>query len=262
MLEVWCSFSYIFVVLLRWNAQEGLGRPMPEVPSEYLQRCLFIQGMHSMPSWQQIARGLHLAGQLHLWRWSSGQFEWKLEPCLASALSAWKKACLAMFPTKLFDFSRVVKLWSVQKSCIEAEPLTFGFILGLKIWSKGSAAVQRTKPSPRTFAWSATSFSSTAQDLERKSAPPVPCQITRAWALAERINAWRLQADAMPTCPTLWAKSRGYPMKAFVVNSDVSMFWCFMDSLEHLHTFTVLNVILVQTTIKWYWMVLVCDLWY
>ena len=47
-----------------------------------------------------------------------------------------KKRCAwPCFPKRMFDFPRV-KLWSVQKSCVEAELLTFGFFLGLEIWSK------------------------------------------------------------------------------------------------------------------------------
>ena len=124
-----------------------------------------------------------------------------------------------VFSQKLFDFSRVVKLWSsVQKSCVEAELSTFGT-------ESGSADVQRTKPSPRTFAWNARSCSWTARNQEPKSTRPVPCQITLAWATrAAHTNACRRQADAMPTSPTLWAKSKGYPMKVFVVN--ILMFPC------------------------------------
>ena len=209
------SLMLIFVVSLHWNAQERLGRPMPEVPGEYLQRCLFIREiMPSMPSWQQIARGLYLAEQLHLWRWSSGHFDW--EPCLASALSTCVWPCFP--PKRMFDFSKVLKLWSsVQKSCVEAELLTFGT-------KSGSADVQRTKPSPRTFAWNARSCSWTARNQEPKSTRPVPCQITRAWTTrAARTNACRRQADAMPTSPTLWAKSRGYPIWRVLL----SMYWFF-----------------------------------
>ena len=126
----------------------------------------------------------------------------------------------AMFPPKkMLDFSRVVKLWSsVQKSCVEAELLAFGT-------KSGSADVQRAKPSPRTLAWNATTCSWTARNQEPKSTRPVPCQTTRAWTTrAARTNACRRQADAMPTSPTLWAKSKGYPMKFFVVN--ILMFPC------------------------------------
>ena len=126
------SLMLIFVVSLRWNAQERLGCPMPEVPSEYLQRWLFIwEIMHSMPSCQQIARGLYLAEQLHLWSWSSGQFDW--EPCLASALSTWEnnvfghvfppKKCLIFQSgedvtcSKVLYQSRALDLWDKVRKC-------------------------------------------------------------------------------------------------------------------------------------------------
>ena len=111
----------------------------------------------------------------------------------------------------------------------------------------GSADVQRTKPSPWTLAWNATTCSWTAEVLDQKSTRPVPCQTTRAWTTrAARTSACRRQADAMPTSPTLWAKSRGYPIWRLLLSIyHLSMF--------HEHSLEHLQYVLLNDT---------CDLWY
>ena len=190
-----------------------------------------------------LPRGAAASVKLEFWTIRVGAL-----PCFSLVNLGIKCMFGHVFPQKLFEFSRVVKLWSsVQKSCVEAELLTIGT-------KSGSADVQRTKPSPRTPAWNATTCSWTARNQEPKSTRPVPCQITLAWATrAAHTSAWRQQADVMPTSPTLWAKSRGYPIwRVFCQYIDVSMFWYFgyfMDSLEHLQ---YVLLILNDT----------CDLWY
>ena len=208
---------FICVVLLRWNAQEGLGRPMPEVPREYLQRCLFIWGMQSMPSRQQIARGLYIAEQLHVWRWSSGQFEW--EPC---PVNLGKKVCLAMFsPENLFDFSRVVKLWSsVQKSCI-----TRNLEQSKEVrMSKGRSQVLRhLREMPHLF------LDCTRPGSEVHSASPLP-NYTR---LGNESRAYKCLPPASRCNANLsdpLSQVKGVCNEGFCRQYiDVSIFWCFMD---------------------------------